>query len=203
MADNASTSATLEGKSSALFLAAGGLLVVFAANTGLETFAGTFYPPVQDVVGPAGFFVGVVGLFGLYPALADRTPTMARVAAAVAAVAALCWFVIVVGGLGDLVGVTSGVDAIVPAVFFIGVFAFTILAYVAFGLTSLRASVHSRTVSVLLFGPAVTFLLLIVGAAPNFVVDAGHVLVYLGIGIALRAEGVSAERAPPAPDSTA
>lgn len=194
---------SLEGKTPALFLLAGGLLVVFAVNTGLETFAGTFYPPVQNIVGPTGFFLGVVGLLGLYPALADRTRTVARVVGVVAAVSAVGWFVIVVGGLGELAGILPNSEEILPGVFFVGVFLFTMLAYTGVALTSLRTGAHSRTLGFLLVGPAAMFLLLFLGAAPNFVIDTGHVLVHLGIGIVLRAEGIPTDRARPAPDSTA
>lgn len=203
MTDTNGVFGSLEEKSSMLFLVAGGLLAVFAVNTGLETFAGTFYPAIQSIVGPAGFFLGVVGLLGLYPALADRTSTIPHIAAVVAGVASVCWFVIVVGGLGEFGGVFPSSEEILPGMFFIAVFVFTILSYLIFGLVSFRTGVQSRTISSLLFGPAAMFLLLVVGAAPAFVIDIGHVLFHLGIGLTLRAGGIPTDRTQPTPDSTA
>ena len=66
MSDRNATLDALEGKAPAIFLVAGLVMIVFAANTYLKTFTGTSYPIVQGVVAPIGFFVGVVGLFGLY-----------------------------------------------------------------------------------------------------------------------------------------
>lgn len=193
--------ATLEGTNATWFLVGGGLLVVFAANTALGTFVGTSFPPVQGLVGPAGFLLGVVGLFGLYPALADRTPWLARVAAAAAAISALGWLVIVTRNVAEhIVGITTlpealGIAGLIAAVSMIPTFAL-------FGVASLRAGVHARAVGVLLLVPATAFLLLLANAAPDVLVDAGHVVGYLGVGIALRGSGGPSDSAEPLADAT-
>jgi hypothetical protein len=192
----------LEANAPALFLVAGGLATVFAANTTLRTFAGTSYPVVQDVVGPLGFLLGAVGLFGLYPALAARTPTPARIAAAVAVVPTVGWFAILVMGIGNTLGVLSyptGPLAAIPVVVILTM----ILAFGLFGITSLLAGVRSRVLGTLLLMESTMFLLLILNAVPFVLIDVGHVLSLLGVGVTLRTEGVPTERTDPTTDADA
>lgn len=210
MTDSTDVLEPLGGKSATLFLVAGGLLIVFAANTGIRTFTEGGYSAVHSIFGPGGFFLGIVGLFGLYPALAGQTSKLARVAGVVAAIPAVGWFVITVFGIGNAAGVLPGMSVVFPAVFPILVVLTTVLTYVLFGATSLRAGIHSRVVSIALLAPAVPFLTLIVGLAVlagpvewvEFVIDSGHVLAYLAVGIALRTEDVPADRAEPAAEAT-
>jgi hypothetical protein len=202
----------IDGKSAILFLVAGGLLVVFATNTAARAFADAGVPAIHSVFGPAGFFVGTLGLFGLYPSLADRRSGLARVAGVVTAIPLVGWFAIAAVGVGSTAGVLPDASVVLPGIAFVVVFLTTILAYLLFGATSLRAGVHSRTVSVLLLAPAGVFLVLIVGvqspaipatATTEFVVDSGHALVHLAIGVALRTEGTPADRVDSAADTTA
>lgn len=186
----------LEGKTPALFLVAGVVMIIFAANTYLKTFTGTSYPVVQGVVAPVGFFVGVIGLIGLYSGLAGRASTLARVAAVVTGIAALGWVVIVVASIVSQ-GEPSGPLAVVPLVTIVSM----ILAFALFGITSLRSGIHSRVVGVLLLVESAMFLLVIAGV-PGFLIDTGHVLAYLGIGIALWTTDLPSDSADPAPDST-
>jgi hypothetical protein len=202
MTDRRGALGWLEKRAPTLFLVAGGLAVVFAANTALRTFVGTSYPVVQDVVGPIGFFVGVVGLFGLYPALADRTPTLARIAAAVAVVPAVGYFAIVVMGIGSTAGVLSyptGPLAAIPIVVIVTM----VLAFGLFGVTSLRAGVRSRVVGALLLVESAMFLLLILNVVPFVLTDIGHVIAYLGVGVTLWTEGVPTGSAEPMTDADA
>lgn len=211
MTDSTDLVEPLQGKSARLFLAAGALLVIFAANTAARAFADSGVDAVHGFVGPAGFFVGLVGLVGLYPALADRSPRLARLAAAAAVIPLVGWVVIAGVGLGSAVGVLPGVSVVLPAVVFISVFPLTILAYLLFGVTSLRVDVHSRSVGVLLLAPAAVFLTLMVGvqspAIPatettEFVIDSGHALAHLAIGTALWTGRSPADHAGVAPEST-
>lgn len=208
MADRHSTF-PLDGTSPTLFLVAGGLLAVFAANTGARVFAGMGYPPVHSILGPAGFFVGLVGLFGLYPTLADGSPWLARVVAVVAAIPLVGWFVITVFGIGSSAGVLPDVSVVLPGALVIVVFLTTMLAYVLFGVTSLRAGVYSRTVGLVLLVPAIPFLTLIVAVQAlgpvewaEFVIDSGHALAHLAVGFALRTQGIPTECEEPAADAT-
>lgn len=210
MSSSADLLEPLEGKSAILFLVAGGLLVVFAANTGARVFTDGGYSAVHSIFGPGGFLLGILGLFGLYPSIAGRTPTLARVTGVVTAIPAIGWFVITVFGIGNAAGVLPGMSVVFPAVFPILVVLTTVLAYVLFGVTSLRAGIHSRAVSIALLAPAVPFLTLIVGLAilagqvewVEVALDSGHVLAYLAVGIALRSEGVSTDHTERAADVT-
>lgn len=199
----------LAGKSQTLFLIAGGLMVVFAASTGLRAFTEASYPAVHSIFGPAGFFVGIVGLFGLYPSFVNRVPTPSRIGAIVAAIPGVGWFIITVFGLGSTVGVVPGMSVVFPPVFPIVVFLTTILAYIIFGVMSLRSKGHSKTLSLVLFGPAIPFLALMIAAGSGtiaasvgaeFIIDIGHALAYLALGITLRNEGKLAEPSEPVAD---
>jgi len=196
MTDRDAPLAALEGKAPALFLVAGGVMIVFAANTYLKTFAGTSYPVVQNLVAPFGFLVGVVGLLGLYAGIDDQPPTLARVAAGVAVFTVVCWVLVIGGGL-VLGGEPTGPLSVVPIVTIVAM----VLAFALFGVASLRSDVHSRVVGVLLLVESLMFLLVIAGV-PGFLIDLGHVLAYLGIGIALRTGVVPSDSAEAAPDST-
>lgn len=196
MTDRDAALGTLEERAPVLFLVAGGLMVVFAVNTYLKTFTGTSYPVVQGVVAPVGFLAGVVGLFGLYAGF-DGAPTLARSGAVVAAVATAGW-VVLIGASVVLGGEPAGPLSVVPLV----TIAAMVLAFALFGLASLRSGVHSRVVGVLLLVESLMFLLVVAGV-PGYLIDTGHVLAYLGIGLALRTGAVPADRAEPAPDSTA
>lgn len=200
----------LDGKSPTLFLIAGGLMVVFAASTGLRVFTDASYPAVHNIFGPAGFFVGIIGLVGLYPALVNRVPVLARIAVIVAAIPAIGWFIITVFGIGSTVGVLPGMSVVFPPVFPIVVFLTTVLAYIVFGVSSLRSGGHSKTLSLVLFGPAVPFLALMVavgsGAVASsggaeFAIDIGHALAYLAVGVSLQNEAPPTERSEPVADS--
>lgn len=179
-----------------LFLVAGGLIVIFAVNTYLKTFTGTSYPVIQGVVAPTGFLVGVVGLFGLYAGLADRSHTAARVAGVVTAVATVGWIVVIVAST-VLGGEPGGPLTVVPVVTLVSM----IIAFGLFGIISIRTGDYSRVVGVLLIVEAIMFLLVIAGV-PGYLIDTGHVLAYFGIGITLRARVVPSEGADPTPDST-
>ena len=196
MSDRNATLDALEGKAPAIFLTAGLVMLVFAANTYLKTFTGTSYPIVQGVVAPIGFFVGVVGLFGLYSGLPDRTATLSRAAAVVTTVAAVGWIVIIVASAVSQ-GEPGGPLAIIPLVTIVSM----VLAFTLFGVISLRSGIYSRIVGGLLLVESAMFLLVIAGA-PGFLIDTGHVLAYLGIGIVLRTTGVSSDNAGAVSDST-
>lgn len=201
MADSDSVVAPLEQWSPKLFLAAGGVLAVYAALYGTEAFLDTF-PAVRDVLGPAGYVIGFVGLLGLYPALADRSPKLARAGAFFAVLGIMGWLVSLVGRAGIVSGAPAAVDAIEAVFILIGM----ILAFLAFAAASLRTDIYSRTVGLLLLGPflvnALNFGIVIAGyASPEgrFVTSGLWALSYLAIGIALSTEGIPAGRTEPQP----
>lgn len=209
MTDRPGVLAPLGDKSPALFLTAGGLLAVFAANTAARTFADGGVPAIHDSVGPAGFFVGLVGLLGLYPVLADDAAVLGRLAGIVAAIPLVGWFLLAVFGLGDAVGVLPDASVVLPGAVLIVVFPLTMLAYVLFSIASLRSPANSWTVGLVLLAPVLPFLtlILVVQTGPavewgEFVIDSGHALAHLAVGIALRTTVSSEPRTEPTPDAT-
>lgn len=174
------------------FIVAGVLFVGHAVVRGIEAFTASV--PPADVFGPPAYVVALVGLFGLYPVLADRTPKLARIATVVAAIPALGWLVIAAWSVGEVVAIFPPQSDILPGVFFIVIILSTLLTYVLFGVASLRAEVHSQTVGVLLLAPAGMLVLLIAGvsvlegsaAVGGFVIGSGQALIHLACGFFLR-----------------
>lgn len=210
MTDSSGLLEPIEGQSGTLFLIAGGLLLVFAANTGARVFAGMGLSTVHSFFGPAGFFVGLLGLVGLYPGLAGRGSVLARVTVLVAVVPLVGWFVIAAFGLGSTLGLLPAVSVVLPGVTVIVVFLTTMLSYLLVGATTLNDGAYSRTVGLVLLVPAVPFLtlMLAVQALPpvewaEFVIDSGHALAHLAVGIILRSGRTPANRPASAPDPTA
>lgn len=210
MTDSARLLEPIEGKSATLFLVAGGLLLVFAANTAARVFAGAGLPAVHSFVGPAGFFIGLLGLFGLYPGLAGGGSVLPRVTVLIALIPLVGWFVITTFGLGNTLGLLPAVSVILPGATVIVVFLSTMLSYLLVGATSLSVGAYSRTVGLVLLVPAVPFLtlILVVQAIPpvewgEFVIDSGHALAHLAVGIALWSRRPTAARPASAPDEMA
>lgn len=191
----------LEARTPVVFFVAGVLMVAFAVNTYLKTFVGTSYPVIQNAVAPFGFLVGVVGLFGLYPAIADPAPRLARVAGAVATITTAGWVIILLNSIGRLAGVLSepeGPLAMAPIVVIVSM----ILAFALFGTTSLYTGAHSRLVGGLLLVESTMFLVLLARVAPYLLlIDIGHIVAYLGLAITLRATAVTADGTDRASDS--
>ena len=179
---------------------AGVLLLTTGGYAGLGEVAGLWaviWP--LAVVGFGGtILAGVVGLLGLYPALGERAPRLAAVAAAAAMIAALFamnW--IVTGVLGMSPWELS--DTYASLVLLGGVGAF-LASFLLFGIGILRTGSHPRGVGVLLALGGLSFLGPITGEAvgwrpPEWL---SLVLVFglwgailLGAGITLRATGRS------------
>lgn len=196
MTDGTELRGALEAKAPTLFLVAGALMVVFAANTYLKTFAGSSYPVVQGVVAPVGFLVGVVGLYALYAGLDDPPSTAARAASVVTVVAAAGWVVIIAASI-VLEGEPGGPLAVVPLVTIVSM----ILAFGLFGVDGIRSGTYPRVVGALLLVESAMFLLVVLGV-PGYLIDTGHVLAYTGIGLSLRARNLPADTTEAPADST-
>jgi hypothetical protein len=173
---------------SRLFLAAAVLFAGHAAVRGIEAF--TTMPTPVDAFGPTGYVVAILGLFGLYPALATRTPRIARVAAGIAAVTAPAWALISGWNFGEAGGLLPPQTDVLPGAFFFVVIVATLLLYLLFGVASLRADSHTRTVSVLLMVPVALLIFLIVGGVLLSVNSAvGGMIIGGGMAIAHGAIG--------------
>lgn len=210
MTDSDGVLAPLDGKSPALFLVAGGLLVPFAALLVYEALADAAAP--EDVFGPPGFFLAMVGLLGLCPALADHAPRLARAGAATAAISAAGWFVITVLAIGEAAGAVPPLEdfGVLGLVVVLAAGVPMVLAYLSFGVGSLRTDVHSRILGVLLLAPPVIFGVMIVGGALTggsaigaAALSSGQAISHLAIGYTLRTEDVPTDGAESRADAIA
>lgn len=178
-----------------------------ASLLGGQAFTEMVTPP--DVFAPLGHLVALVGLVGLYPALADRTPTLTEAAAVAAAIPAVGWLVLFVWQVGDLAGVLSPPTGVLPGIVSVTVIVATALTYVLFGLASHRAGARSRTVTWRLVTPAGLFgglvvSIAVVGASAlvGFVFTSGLVVAYLAIGQSLRIDADPTDGETPADATT-
>lgn len=171
---------SLANWSTTAFLVGGLLMVVDAAfvAANIVTGAEDFLLLGQAFVG-AAWTAALVGLLGLYPGLADRSPLPARAGAVFAVIGVITFAVMAVAVLVYYAGIPAGeYDAI--SVFFIpGVLVGSVLGFVAFGVASLRTDAYSRTLGVLLLVPAV----LVAGNILRFIVGLEAVSITLGIVI--------------------
>lgn len=182
----------LERRNQSLILLAGVLASVTAAlsTVGHLTTAGT--DPFEIAIAPFAFLLLFLGVLGLYPRLADRTPRLARTAAAFAVIGALFAPLLGVVALADLAGLLAGdIPTAVLGSHLLGRHA----GQVALVLTCVgifRTGAYSRRVGVLLLGPAAVMLLALMHiilswpawATPPLV--AANALAMLAIGHSLR-----------------
>jgi len=190
-----------------LFLAAGVFFVGHAAVRGIEAF--TAMPPPIDVFGPAGYVVAILGLLGVYPALADRSRRIARLAAGTAGVTAPAWLLIAGWNFGEAAGMLPPQTDVLPGAFFAVVVAATLLLYLLFGIASLRAGVHARSFGVLLLAPVALLALLIVGGVflsiasetGGVVIGGGMTIIHGAIGGTLATGRMRTDRAEPSADA--
>lgn len=202
MSTDESALASLTPWSSKLFLVTAVTSLAFLLHNASSIYMGQAYPVVTEVIAPAGFLLGVIALFGLYPALAARGAILARVAAAVAVIPAVGWSLLVIGGIGETTGVlpTGGV---LPRALSIVVILAMMGTYLLFGITTLREDVYPRFLGLFMLLEAANYALLIAGVVPFLLIDAGHVTAYLGLGIGLLTYGHPADRTEPTTESTA
>lgn len=181
---------SLERWSPSLFLAAGVLFVGHAAVRGIEAF--TTMPAPVDVFGPTGYVAALLGLLGLYPALANRTPRISRVAVAIAVILGPGWALVAGWNFGEAAGILPPQSTVVPGVFFFVLIVSTLLLYLLFGFASLRADGHTRVLGIFLLTPATLLVLLLVGGALLSIgPETGGVIIGSGLAICHGAIGGS------------
>lgn len=192
-----------------LFLASGGLLIGHAAIRGLRAFTDVSTP--MDGFGPAGFLLALVGLYGLYPTLADGSLRLARAGALVAAVPLLDYALILGWGFGEMAGVVPHLFDLLPSALFFPVHqGAMVLAYGLFGVATLRTDSQRRSVGVLLLVPPALILALVTSVAVvqnagavAFLVGSGVVLVHLAVGYSLGTGRTPTDGDTPTGDGTA
>jgi uncharacterized membrane protein len=189
------------------FLGAGGLLLGHAIVIGLQAF--TNVTVTADVFAPVGHLLALVGLVGLYPVANDRTPTLARIGAVVAAVLATGWAVVTLSILATTFGNQPPQIETLLGVVSIVVLVSTVLPYVLFGVVTFRSDVAPRRVCLLVLVPAAMLVVLladiaILGAPPahGVVIGTGLAVSMLSLGHTLRIGEINPDRASPDSDVT-
>lgn len=169
-----------------------------AGLLGLRAFSDLTTPP--DLLGPAGHLAALVGLFGLYPVVVDRWPTMTHAGAAVAVVAVGSWGVMTGTRLLEVIGVVGG--DLLPSAFVGLMFFSTILTYVLFGVTAAYVTELPWRVGLLVLAPAVLLLVVLVAsvvigvaAREGFVISIGLALAMVSLGYTLRTEAPGGDQA--------
>ncbi|WP_255198533.1 hypothetical protein [Halorarius litoreus] len=174
---------------STLFLLGGLLMAGHATLSGIRAFTDLATPP--DVFVATGHFVALVGLLGLFPAIADRTPTTARAAGAALVVASASWFVMSVTQLLAFADVVASLVAVLPASFVVVVLGSTILTYGLFGVAALRVDTWSRRVGVLILAPGGLTVALVVRSITGWTTPVGGVAIGGGLALSMLALGYS------------
>lgn len=201
---------SLERYSSTMFIAAGVLFVVAAANNAV-VFSAPEYDP-STVSGPlllVGLLAALLGLMGTYPRLRDPIPRLARAGTCVATLAVLAVLVLLVWGIGAQLDALPELSEAVA----IGSLLLLIVAFTLFGVSVLRTDVVDRTVGLLLLAEAVALVavfaipVLVVQGEPSDTwtvgIESVQALLLLGVGYVLRRDGSTLEHAESAPDTTA
>jgi hypothetical protein len=205
MADSESVLAPFERWNLTLWFGFGAIGIVYASLFGMEVFIGT-YPAGREFLGPVMNGLAFTALLGLYPVLADRRPWLARAGGVCAVLAAVGSLV----ALGVTAGIFSEGTTWVAANVFLFIILGMALAFLAFGVASLRSAVYSRVVGLLLLVPAVIMGLNVGIVVAGYASPEGRLLVnglwtvtYLAIEVTLRTEGGAIDRSDPTPDATA
>lgn len=201
---NASRLEPLQRRSPTLFLAAGGILLIYALLNGLWAFMelGTGESGLE-----VGYVLGFLALLGLYPSLAGRAPWLARAGAAASVAGVVGMSVISATELGRIAGAVSGTPPGWSLVLFLTLFGF-LLGYLAIGVGTLRTGCRSRRAGLLLLVPGVIVVLMLAHIAAGFasdvtafVISAGEAMAHLAIGATLRSESADTDSGQPSTEA--
>jgi hypothetical protein len=196
----------LETWCAAAFLVAGAVLGVHVVAAGVAASTSAELPGwVAGALVATGLAVGLVGLVGFDPLLAEAAPRLSLAGTLVAGVAGL-------GTFGTFVAVL--VDAGRPAMavpvgpLYVATLVGTVVAFLLFGAACLRSGVPSRGVGLALFGPPVVLVSMLPAAAgpvewPAPVVGALLAVAHAAVGVVLRGESAPTDRAEPAREPAA
>jgi hypothetical protein len=194
--------------SARLFALGGAMFAVSAALTLVAIVTGDVQSSMVlgEAFIAAGWIAPLLGLVGLYPVVADRTPWLGRAGVGFALVGVVAFIYLTVASLLAFVRGLAITEIPIPlAVLLPGIVAGSLLAFGSFSVASLRSGAHSRPVGILMLVPSAifvtNFLILpaILGPGPNppevgFVITGLLTLAMLAIGYGLRAEEPPATR---------
>lgn len=191
--------------SSTLFLLAGVLLLIAAANRGLAVVSDTY--AFHDWIGLAvvlGRLAALVGTLGLSVRLVARTSKLGKRSRQVAVLAV----VFAAGLLVMAILENAGFSSTFIAVFGLGTFLLSFLTFTVFGVTILRSQAYANAIGGLLLAVAGALLVVFFGQqlvaeeVIGTVVEALLFVLYVAIGLLLRTQPARDE-APPAADASA
>lgn len=161
---------TLAEQSAMLFIVGGGLLLVTSALFAVQALTPVSTEGVlTGVTGFLGIILSYIGLLGLYPWFATRTPQLARASFVLVALPTIIVVVLLVWGVATHlpVGAVPSPVNVVPEIGSILVATFLLFAVgiSLFGLASLQSGFPSGTAGVLLMGLAATWAVLLVASS--------------------------------------
>jgi hypothetical protein len=140
--------------------------------------------------------------------LADRRPIAASAAAVLAAIPLVGWFTLAAMGLASVAGPAPDPSLVLPGPFPIVALLTTMPASLVFGVVGIGGGVDTRRAGLVTLLPALPFLgfllaVLVLGpdAGRRLVIDSGHALAHLAVGVALRGQRGPADRAGPVPNA--
>lgn len=188
----------LETRSGTLFLAAGALLIVYAGLHGIEAATDMVLEPNPFEF---GYVVGFLGLLGLYPAVADKSPRLARVGAGAAVLGMIGLSALTVWHLAELSGVVEPAQPAWFGVFILFALTGFVVGYLAIGGASLRTDGHPRLLGLFLLAPGILVVVMIVqilmgwtSQQQAFVISAGAAMAHLAIGATLHTKATQPTR---------
>lgn len=207
----------LERWNVALFLVAGGMVLVATANNALGAYTSLVTQEgillaVEAFAGFGGMVLAFLALVGLYPRLSDRASRLARVGVGLVLLPAVFFATLLACSIpADFLGLPS-LRSLIPAfgTVSIAVFLLSAVGVIVLGVAALR--ILSRTVGSALLVFGVSWLLFFgAGSLSGFpisdhltvVTGTMQVLALLAIGYGLRGRGDPAARTDPAPGPTA
>jgi hypothetical protein len=203
-----------------MFLVAGVWLFTFVAYNGLQVVTDIEQSAFINTLTTApALIIGHFGLLGFYRELSERVPRNSLVGAIVVILATVCALVLLTGAIVETV-LLGGPPAdggpttlmMIGFVSWLAMMVLTALAYLLFGVASLRADLHPSLVGIVLLGPGVVFavnLLRIVTVAVGtsrpmwivFAISAMQAGAHLAIGLILLNGSVPTDRTEPAHDA--
>lgn len=180
----------LEQLTPTLFIIGGAGVVTHAAIMAGRAFTNLNTPP--DLFAPTGHLIGFVALLGLYPAIVNRKPNLARLALVIGAISVVNWLVMSVGQFLVVAGPWRSLPDLLPGAFFMFLLVGSILAYALFGIGAWRAGA-SRSIWLLVLLPGTFIAVLLVdsvltgaSAADGAFIGGGMAVSMLALGYRLR-----------------
>jgi hypothetical protein len=150
----------IERWSPTLFIAAGGAWIIDTAPYALELFIQVSVPEaLNGALILVAFLLTLTGTLGLYPPLAEETPTLAFAGVLLITFAGL----VILGTFAWVIGAGLLGLSMPPVASLIMIIALNLLALFIFGFASLRFDVPSRACGVLLIALAATWTVWIAG----------------------------------------